>query len=1362
MGEGVFNLDSDEMSSIFSPLKRQYGNPIINLLMGIATGNNYMPQPVNGQSMYESMIQRERSKQFAQLQSSSFGNNALFQNLGFDGSPMMSMLGMMAASPDSMTGKLLNNALGGNPMAASMQLFAGLSGANTMGAFGRTSAISVGETESVMQSLANNFYKRQEYDGPGGIREDIRKDTSKFLTREAERGPEGIEYLKQLGIKGIELGNDGKLTEESKRKIASFDLTAGESPMSQEDKNKEIRKGTTTGINKDITRLLSEQDAETKRLLDERLEKQLLARKIATKQQIESARKDGILDPNKLREIVGKYEETGSQVSSTNESESARLEVASRLETKLNELKEAVAPANATSTSAPAPAPTPATFPTPATSPTPAPTPASSQPQGDVRKKTNEMLDELLNSGVVTPEQAKNLKDEQGNPKVQEITELVTKFKQKQETAEISFDTQETEYARNMRDRIATKEMAASELSRASEGLGRAKDKKDQKNIDLYNNKIEKILETYQLAPSKEERDKYKKDEVFEPEKLEPVIDSLKTRDEAERAFKRSEFYKQRGGKYTNYDFEKSRGFKLEDFSSAFYKAADLRALGESRGLTPAEAMDKFSENAGGAMSAARSVFGDKSGSELIANMSELAGSSAIDLGSEQGAGKMEELLRKVKATQRVAGISIQTMLAVIKSGQELAANNPNLQFANSSANTELAIKAVRTAADSGRMMGGADYREAGGNQALAMGEIQESQAFAQTGLGNAYATFLGQAKGKTYTDENGNVKDSMEALKEMADNGELTGSELASGGLEKIAKILGTDVSTVAYQADNPLLAQKAMQQEDIMKAVYAAKDPSVMKTFFSGLEKRVDSSGENITQERILNKYKEAKAGGMADSVFMMQEVIPYLNPGGQQLFREQENTIMRGFRDSLRTPEEKGRMEELINKQAAEDKEVSRQLDSKRAPIVTQAISALATGAELGPDAAAEAFGNIFTTKDVTLAETKKAVNKAREAATDLNQVVSDKNMPEEEKREQVAVKINDILSARIATARERGKPTDLKATVNKEKLTLVTEGLGSMSGIDNVFKAKEKLADLEKRNSRGQLKEPQKRELAILKAAQEMNILSSDQSLKLGKSGTLEGVTAAVVQGYADEEVKDIIDKRKNIQVESMGAVLEEKSKGVAIDEDDRKEKEEIQAAMKHYTYKNAEGRDYVNWKELYEDSVNTTRKKTDSEKKNFFAQSNKKVSDDFSNVRQSIDDLDKAKAADNQTNVREHSNRVKETLTRYGVRDEDLAKIKKPDGSYDTVKLRELTQSTEDNVRNKRSGTTLTRTINETQDRLKQEEVSSAATGKGTAGEDPFQKELTEAFKSLKEMIQNGGGIKEALEGLATALTTTKG
>ena len=916
-----------------------------------------------------------------------------------------------------------------------------------------------------------------------------------------------------------------------------------------------------------------------------------------------------------------------------------------------------------------------------------------------------------------------------------------------------------------MRDRIATKEMAANELSTATEGLQKAKDKNDVKNINLFNEKIKKIMQTYQLASSDDEMTKYRegeqKDASFDPEKIEPIVEGLRTRDEAERNFKRSEFYKQKGSRFINYDFEKSRGFKLEDFTSAYYKAADLRALGDSRNLNPAEAMDKFSKNAGGAMSAARSVFGDKSGAELISNMSELVGSSQIDLGSEEGASKMEDLLRRVKATQRVAGISIQTMLAVIKSGQELAANNPNLQFANSSANTELALKAVRTAADAGRVMSGADYRASGGNQAMAMGEIQESQAFAQSGLGNTYATFLAQAKGKTYTDENGNVMDAFEALKEMAKNGELTGTALSQGGMEKVAKILGKNVSDVAYQASNPLMATEALRDEDIMKAVYEAKDPSVMQSFFNGLQKRKNDAGEQLTQETILKKYKEAKANNITDDQFFLQEVIPSLNPGGQNMFREQKNTIYNYFRNSLRTPEEKARMEEIINKQAAEDKEVSRQLDSKRAPIVTQAISAMATGKELGEEAGLEAFSNIFTTKDTTLGETKKAVDKARESAVDLNKVVADKAMPEDKRKEEAAARINDILSARIAAAREKGKSTDVKATVTKEKLELITEGLGAMSGIENVTKAKEKLAGLQKRNRLGQLKDPQKRELAILTAAQEIDAFSSEQSLKFAKSGTLEGTAAAVVQGYADQEVQNILDKRKNIQVQGMGARLAEQTKVSAMDPEDAENKQEIKNVMAHYTYKDAEGRDYVNWKELYEDSVDATRKKTSVEKTNYFAQVDKKTSGDFKDVRDKIEQIKEAQAKGVREGNQEHINNVKETLTRYGVRDEDLAKIKKSDGTYDTVKLLELTEATENKVRNKRSGSVLSRELKETKDKLAQEEVSLAAQGKA-AGENMFQKELTEAFKSLKEMIQNGGGIKEALEGLATALTTTKG
>ena len=323
-------------------------------------------------------------------------------------------------------------------------------------------------------------------------------------------------------------------------------------------------------------------------------------------------------------------------------------------------------------------------------------------------------------------------------------------------------------------------------------------------------------------------------------------------RSEDERLYIKSKRLEQQGFRYKNFDFEKSRGFKLEDFTSAFARAADVRALGDSRNLTPAEAMSRFSENAGGALSAARSVFGNKSGAELVSNMSELVGSSNMDLGSEEGAGKMEDLLRRVKATQRTAGISIQTMLAIIKSGQELAANNPNLQFANSSATTELALKAVRTAADMGSSMSGADFRQAGGSQAMAMKEIQESQAFAQSGLGNSIAAFYSLAKGKKFTDPvTGEEKDATEELNRMSEAGELTGSGLATGGFAKIAEMLGISTNTLANRAGDPVYAQEAMKDEDIMKNVLAAKDASVMTTLFTGLENRGKGSKEEVIEK-------------------------------------------------------------------------------------------------------------------------------------------------------------------------------------------------------------------------------------------------------------------------------------------------------------------------------------------------------------------------------------------------------------------------------------------------------------------------------------------------------------------------------
>ena len=1307
-GDSVNNLDMDPINSMFSPLKRQYGNPIFNILMSLMTGNNYMPQPLNGQSMYDSLIQRERSRQFAQLQASSFGNNALFKNLGIEGSPIMSMLGMMAASPDSMTGKLLNNVLGGNPMAASMQLYAGLAGSTQMGAFGRLDSISAGETESVMQSLANNFYKRQEYEGSGGIREGLRKDTTAFLTRQAERGPEGIEYLKSLGITGLKLDSDGKLDAESLQKIGKYDITSGApETRSKEDVDKKIRETSAAGAQKDITSLLKETDDDIKKQLDDRLEKQLLARKIATKKQLDAVRNEtGLLDPSKVKTIVDDFVSGQTKaVEDTAESTQARQQIADDLSEGLK----------------------------------------STSTKSVTKTQIDTVLQKMQDNNVISPKQAEEIKKRPIIEQTKKIEETITNFRQGKETlpqpapAPISF-------AEKMSDQIAEKEKTANQLSSAIEGLKLYKNNPEK--IKEYNSRIEDILKNSPLKAKPEDLVKYKTGENFDTEKLEPLVSGLGQRSEDERLYIKSKRLEQQGFRYKNFDFEKSRGFKLEDFTSAFARAADVRALGDSRNLTPAEAMSRFSENAGGALSAARSVFGNKSGAELVSNMSELVGSSNMDLGSEEGAGKMEDLLRRVKATQRTAGISIQTMLAIIKSGQELAANNPNLQFANSSATTELALKAVRTAADMGSSMSGADFRQAGGSQAMAMKEIQESQAFAQSGLGNSIAAFYSLAKGKKFTDPvTGEEKDATEELNRMSEAGELTGSGLATGGFAKIAEMLGISTNTLANRAGDPVYAQEAMKDEDIMKNVLAAKDASVMTTLFTGLENRGKGS-----KEEVIEKYKKAKQEGKTDNEFLLNEIQPHVS---DDFYLQYKQTIQKGLRDSLKTPEERKKVEDLINKQALEDTIVSRELDSKRAPIVTQVVEAMGIGQEFGQEAAEEAFANIFTTKDITKGETKKAVSAARESATRLSEVTSNKNLPEAERAKESAQEINKILTARSRIAAERGEKTDIKANFTAEKLNLL-KGLKDLGSASTLKDARQRLEELEKRDP-STLSPSAKKDLETLRAAKESGYFSSEQSYQQARKGTIEGLSAGVVQSYADEEVKNVIDKRKKLLVNQMGERLQQQAESNPVDDADKAQKENIRKAMEHYTKTDASGKKYVDWAEMYEDRADINRKKEASkgQKENYFAKQSKAINDKYKTIEEKLKKASETSTDDSKA-VRKTQEDLIQELKNNGFTEEQLKHAKKEDDTYDLNKLLKFISKKKEAEKTKTNSQEIKRETDSVTEKLRLEETSLSGQGKAP-GEDLVQKELIDGLRNLREMIGSGGGIKTALEELARAL-----
>jgi hypothetical protein len=1195
MADTVQNFDRDPSSSSFMGGMRNYGNPMVNILAQMMTGYNYMPERQEGQNMYEAMIQRERSRQFMGLQRTAFANNPIFQNLGISGSSTLGMLGGMMASPDSLTGKAMSTALGGNPMAASMQLYAGLSGANTMGAFGRTSAITSGETAKTMQALAENFYTTRNYEGAGGTREKLKQSNQEFFEKQLSRGQEGISYLEKLGYKGLELDKDGKPTEATKKKIRDIDITAGPT------ESKETREQVAEDINKDISNILKETDKDIKKSLDERLEKQLIARKIATKKQLDAARDEqGVLDPAKLSGLISNYTEKGT------------------------------------------------------------------------------------------------------------------------ESAE----------ATRLRNQIAAKTLQAGDIASGIEEIKSSG--KDKKTLKEANEKMEKMLITNDLVKPEEIKQYKNKDGSFDLEKIQKIREGLNRRTEDERRFMQASFEEERGSSFTNYDFKKSRGFKLEDFTSGFYKAAELRGLGESKNVPVAEAMRRFSNNAGGAMDAARSVFGNKSGAELISSMSELAGSSEMDLSTQEGSSKMEDLLRKVKATQKVAGVSIQTMLAVINSAKELAANNPQLQYMNSSATTESAMRAVSTAADMGRVMGGKDFRQAGGTQAIAADIIKEEQAFAQSGLGGSAIALMAASKGtKAYG-----------TIQKMLKEGKFTGRDLDRGGMEQIAKEMGISVGEVAYIMQNEQLRQEGLKDEDITKSATAGAQKNAANSFFQSIQ------SVGLEKDDLVQKYKEAKARGESYEEFKNKNITPRLTADQQQLSRTYSKSIQKEFQDASRTEEERMEYDKLVEKQAQEDKEMSEKFAQYNAPVVQQAIGAMLTGAQYGLDAGSQAMAGIFATKDTYSAKTKEAVEKAQKAGARVLQMGGDIKGEEGLVTAGYVDELNEVRAGRAQTAMERGDTAaanllsqkvsaeDLKSSIDVLKKTDLTD----------TKKAAARLADLRAQKEKGTIKDgsSEARQLAALEKAEIfLGGLKDDKAYSNYVSGGLRGAGAATIQAEATAGVTEITEEAKKQKIEQMGQQLE-LAAGQSIGAAD---KQEIEEAKKAYTNEQGE----VDYAAMFEDFNDPTKKKGRGQT-NFFADKYKAFDKKSADIKSTLSQMENA---DPETR-KQLSEKLENDLMQRGFSAEELDARKQEDGTFSMSDAKELSKEAENRGRSRMDESTLRRELMQTQDKINIQKENE--TGKGNASpESTAQTEMVNVFRNLYNALTGENSISTTLQNLADSL-----
>ncbi len=123
-------------------------------------------------------------------------------------------------------------------------------------------------------------------------------------------------------------------------------------------------------------------------------------------------------------------------------------------------------------------------------------------------------------------------------------------------------------------------------------------------------------------------------------------------------------------------DYRFTRGFNIEDITGAFGHAAAAGMIGRTTGLD----IGKFSAQGMGVLDAARGLFGrDLTGRGLTEELNKLIGIGSVDLADAGQSGKLESLLRNVKAMARVAGVSVATMQEIIGEAKQLAAQNPNL-----------------------------------------------------------------------------------------------------------------------------------------------------------------------------------------------------------------------------------------------------------------------------------------------------------------------------------------------------------------------------------------------------------------------------------------------------------------------------------------------------------------------------------------------------------------------------------------------------------------------------------------------------------------------------------------------------------
>ncbi|NBQ67823.1 MAG: hypothetical protein EBU46_02910, partial [Nitrosomonadaceae bacterium] len=180
-----------------SPVMRSFGYAPLDMAAMTMLGNKMLPypQPNTTQNMVDAMTMRQRTMDFMQVRNQSFGSNLLAARYGGlnTQSPLYQMGANFFADPDGPVARMMAPLIGGNPMKASMGLYANMTG-QAMSTFGQQRNYNVDDVSRHMEGLGKFFYK------PMQVTDDTRFKNQRQIATEFEKAGLSGELNGMFGV----------------------------------------------------------------------------------------------------------------------------------------------------------------------------------------------------------------------------------------------------------------------------------------------------------------------------------------------------------------------------------------------------------------------------------------------------------------------------------------------------------------------------------------------------------------------------------------------------------------------------------------------------------------------------------------------------------------------------------------------------------------------------------------------------------------------------------------------------------------------------------------------------------------------------------------------------------------------------------------------------------------------------------------------------------------------------------------------------------------------------------------------------------------------------------------------------------